>query len=141
MPVMLHYDSVDAYINAQAADLQPQLTQLRQIITKAAPDAEESISYGMPAYKYLGKPLVYFAANKKHIGFYALPTANEFFKKELAGYDVSKGTIRFPLGQPLPVRLVSTIVKFRIEENKKVVSKKRAGKKVSPLAKGLKKAE
>ena len=95
----------------------------------------------MPAYMYLGKPLVYYAANKKHISFYTLHTANEFFKKELAGYDVSKGTIRFLLGRPLPVRLVSTIVKFRIEENKEMMANKRAGKKASPSAKGLKKAK
>ena len=141
MPVMIRYETVDAYISAQPTDMQPQLTELRQAIIKAASAAEESISYGMPAYRYIGKPLVYFAANKKHIGFYALPSAIALFKKELASYDVSKGTIRFPLGQPLPLKLISTIVKFRVEENKEMMANKRAGKKASPYVKGLKKAK
>jgi uncharacterized protein YdhG (YjbR/CyaY superfamily) len=139
MPMMIHYESVDAYISAQAADLQPKLSQLRQTIKKAAPTVEESISYGMPAYKFEGKPLVYFGAAKKHIGFYALPSANQLFKKELADYDVSKGTMRFPLDQPLPLKLISTIVKFRVEENKEAVAKQQAVKKAKAQTGKLKK--
>ena len=118
MPVMLHYVSVEAYISSQSADVQSKLQQLRAIIKKAAPDAIESISYGMPAYKYLGKPLVYFSACKNHIGFYALPKAVETFKEQLANYDYSKGTVRFPLDKPLPVKLIKNIVRMRVTENK-----------------------
>ena len=136
MPVMLPYDSVDTYISSQSAGVQAKLQQLRQAIRKNAPDAVESISYGMPAYKYLGKPLVYFAACKSHIGFYALPKAVDAFKEKLAAYDYSKGTIRFPHHKPLPVTLIKEIVRLRVTENKATSRAKKA----KPATAKLKKA-
>ncbi len=94
------------------------LQQVRDTIQKAAPEAEEIISYGMPAYKYHGM-LVYFAAFKNHIGFYALPTGNIAFQKELSIYKIGKGSVQFPLNQPMPLDLISKIVVFRIQENLK----------------------
>lgn len=89
---------------------------MRRQIKAAAPKAEESISYGMPAYKLNGV-LVYFAGYKNHIGFYATPTGHEAFKKELSAYKEGKGSVQFPLDEPLPLDLVSRIVKFRVKEN------------------------
>ncbi len=111
------------------AELTPQTRklakQLRAIIRKVAPKAEELISYGMPAYKLNG-PLVYFAAYAKHIGFYPMPSAIEAFKKELSGYETAKGSIRFPLDQPLPIDLIEQIVEFRVLRNlEKPVKKKK----------------
>jgi uncharacterized protein YdhG (YjbR/CyaY superfamily) len=140
MPAMIHYDNVDAYISAQPEDLQLSLQQLRETIKKSAPAAVESISYCMPAYKYLGKPLVYFAAQKKHIGFYALPQAVDIFKNQLAEYETSKGTIRFPLDKPLPLKLIRDIVKMRVAENKVAAERKQTTKKTKPSAAKLKKA-
>ncbi len=94
------------------------LQQVRETIQKAAPEAEEIISYGMPAYKFHGM-LVYFAAFKNHIGFYALPTGNIAFQKELSTYKTGKGSVQFPLNQPMPLDLISKIVMFRIQENLK----------------------
>lgn len=89
---------------------------MRQIIKKQAPEAEEKISYGMPAY-HLNGPLVYFAGYAKHIGFYATPSGHEKFKKALSVYKQGKGSVQFPLEEVLPVKLVEDIVKFRIKEN------------------------
>lgn len=94
------------------------LEQIREIIIKAAPKAEELISYKMPAYKYHGV-LVYFAGYKNHIGFYAAPTGHEAFKRELSIYKTGKGSVQFPLDQPMPLNLISKIVKFRVKENLK----------------------
>jgi uncharacterized protein YdhG (YjbR/CyaY superfamily) len=91
---------------------------MRQTIKEAAPDAEEVISYKMPAFKYHGM-LVYFAAYKKHIGFYALPTGHSEFKEELSVYKQGKGSVQFPLSQPLPLDLITKMVKFRVLENLK----------------------
>lgn len=81
------------------------------------PDAEESISYGMPAYKLNGKALVYFAAFKNHIGFYATPSGHSEFTMELSKYKQGKGSVQFPLDKPLPSGLITKIVKFRVKEN------------------------
>lgn len=113
----------DAYIAAQPEDQRGLLEQLRQTIRKAAPGAEEVISYQMPAFRYHGM-LVYFAAWKNHIGFYPAG-AIKVFDKELSAYGVSKGTIRFPIDKPLPLGLISKIVKFRVKENE---AKKKARK-------------
>lgn len=109
--------SVDDYIAGFPAGVQVVLDQVRHTIRQAAPDAEETISYGMPAYKWHGT-LVYFAAFSRHIGFYALPTGNEAFRKEIATYKTGKGSIQFPLDQPVPLGLITRIVKFRMEENR-----------------------
>lgn len=109
--------TVDAYIEAADRNLQPLLKQLRKIIVTLAPEAEESLSYGMPAYKYHGRPLVYFAAYENHIGFYATPSGHEAFKKYLSVYKTGKGSVQFPINEKLPVKLIEKIVRFRVKEN------------------------
>jgi uncharacterized protein YdhG (YjbR/CyaY superfamily) len=111
------YKTVDQYISDFPRHTQTQLQELRSIIKKAAPQAEEVISYNMPAFRSDGV-LVYYAGNKAHIGFYPLPSAIIAFKKELESYVTSKGAIQFPLDKKLPVTLVKNIVKFRLLENK-----------------------
>lgn len=111
------FSNVDEYINSFPKELTPLLRQIRQVIKQAAPQADEAISYGMPAYKLKGKPLVYFAAFKNHIGFYATPTGHSEFAKELAHYKQGKGSVQFPLAEPMPLDLISSIVAFRVKEN------------------------
>lgn len=108
--------NVYEYIAGFPKAIQELLQQFRATIKKAAPQAGEIISYGMPAFKMNGM-LVYFAAHSKHIGFYPVSSAIAAFKKELEIYQWSKGTIRFPLDKPLPTRLITKIVKFRVAEN------------------------
>jgi uncharacterized protein YdhG (YjbR/CyaY superfamily) len=119
MPRMSSAKTISSYIVASKKEAQPILKKVYQTIKKAAPKAEESISYGMPTFKMNGKPLVYFAAWEKHIGFYALPATNIAFKKELVGYTVSKGSIQFPYDKPMPLALITKMVKFRIKESSK----------------------
>ena len=109
-------NSVEDYISGFEQDVQHKLKEMRQTIKKEAPAVEEMISYGMPAYKYQGV-LVYFAAYKNHIGFYATPTGHAAFKKELSVYKGGKGTVQFPLDKPMPLKLITKIVKFRVKEN------------------------
>lgn len=116
--------TADEYIAAFPEEVQQLLHQMRKSIKKSAPKAEESVSYGMPAYKYLGRPLVYFAGFKKHIGFYATPNGHAQFKKELAIYKQGKGSVQFPIEKPLPLALVSRIVQFRVQENETKASAK-----------------
>lgn len=108
--------NVDDYIANSPPDIQVILEKVRNTIKRAAPEAEEKISYGMPSYKQK-KVLVHFAAQKKHIGFYPTPSAIEQFRNELAGYDTSKGTIRFPWGKAMPYDLIRKIVKFRVADD------------------------
>lgn len=91
---------------------------MRQWILEEAPDAQESISYGMPAYKTFGKPLVYFAGYAEHIGLYATPSGHQAFKIELAAYKQGKGSVQFPHGKPLPEKLIRSMVRFRVNENR-----------------------
>jgi uncharacterized protein YdhG (YjbR/CyaY superfamily) len=112
------FKDIDDYISIQTPEVQILLEQMRQTIKKAAPEAEEVISYSMPAFKYHGM-LVYFAAYKNHIGFYATPTGHSEFKEELSTYKQGKGSVQFPLSQPLPLDLISRIVQFRGKENLK----------------------
>lgn len=98
-------------------EVQKQLQCIRTIIKKAAPDAVEQIVYGMPSYKTNGKPLVYFAGYKNHIGFYATPSGHEAFQKELSKYKQGKGSVQFPLNQTIPFDLIEQIVRFRVQEN------------------------
>ena len=114
--------SVDDYINGFPADKQTLLRQLRATIRAVAPEAEETISYGMPAYKWKGA-LVYFAATNTHIGFYPTSTGVAAFSDELAGYDCSKGTVRFSFNQPLPLDLIERMVRYKIDENRATVLK------------------
>jgi len=117
--------SIDAYIAAFPAEIQKILQELRATIQAAAPEAEEKISYQMPTF-YLKGNLVHFAAFKNHIGFYPTPGGIEQFKKELAAYEGAKGSVQFPLGKPLPLKLISKIVKFRAAENLKRSRQNRA---------------
>ncbi len=109
--------TVEDYIDTFPKEVQKLLKQMRALIKKAAPKAEESISYGMPAYKLNAKPLVYFAGYTGHIGFYATPTGHKEFKKELSVYKQGKGSVQFPINEPLPITLITKIVKFRVLEN------------------------
>lgn len=130
MPRMQDFKTVDDYIASQPQSIQPKLQQLRQLIRKAAPKAGESISYGMPAYTLHG-PLLYFGGFKNHIGLYAMPATIEMFKKELSAYELSKGTIRLPQDKPLPTKLITEMVKFRVKQNEE----KTAAKAKTPKAK------
>ena len=108
--------SIDEYIAGFPEGIRAILQKLRKVIKEAAPEARETISYGMPAFKQNGI-LVYFAAQKNHIGFYPTASGVSAFKKELSEYDTSKGTVRFPLDKPIPYKLIEKIVKFRVKEN------------------------
>ena len=111
------FKTIDDYFAAFPASTKTILKELRKTIKNAAPAAEEVISYNMPASKQNGI-LVYYAAYKAHIGFYPTPSAIEAFKKELSKFESSKGAVRFPLDQPLPLNLISRIVKFRVKLNR-----------------------
>ena len=108
--------TVDEYIATFPKNVQSILEELRQAIRESAPEAEEVISYQMPAFKLNGI-LVWFAAFKNHIGFYPKTSAIEAFKDDLSNCEVSKGTVRFPLDKPIPFDLVKKIVKYRVKEN------------------------
>ncbi|MFY7740016.1 MAG: iron chaperone [Flavobacterium sp.] len=108
--------STDEYISSFPKATQILLQEVRETIKNAAPNANESISYGMPAYKLNGKALVYFAGYKNHIGFYATPTGHAEFTEELAKYKQGKGSVQFPINEPMPLDLITKIVKFRISE-------------------------
>jgi uncharacterized protein YdhG (YjbR/CyaY superfamily) len=110
-------ETIDEYIATFPENAQVKLKQLRQTINEAAPDAQETISYQMPAFKQDGL-LVWFAAFKGHIGFYPKASAIEAFKDKLTGFKTSKGTIQFDMDEPLPLNLVKDIVRFRLKENK-----------------------
>lgn len=117
--------SIEEYIADFPKDVQVILEQMRAIIKKAAPEAKETINYAIPTFTLNGN-LVHFAAFKNHIGFYATPTGNEAFKKELSAYKVGRGSIQFPIDEPLPVTLITKMVKYRVKENmQKVIKKKR----------------
>jgi len=111
--------NVEEYIANFPPETQTILEQVRAIIKKTAPAAEENISYAMPAYKLNEKPLVYFAGYKNHLGFYATPTGHEAFKEDLSVYKQGKGSVQFPLNKPMPLDLIERITKFRVEENLK----------------------
>lgn len=116
------FHSVDEYIRTCPHAVQEKLLALRETIRSAAPNAEETISYGIPTFDLHGH-LVHFAAFKNHIGFYPAPSGILAFKKELSTFAFSKGGVRFPLDKPLPLALVKRIVKFRVAEKKRQKSK------------------
>jgi uncharacterized protein YdhG (YjbR/CyaY superfamily) len=120
--------TIDEYILLFPADIQKKLQQLRRAIHAAAPDAVEKISYQMPTFYQAGN-LVYFAAFKDHFGFFPTSSARANFEKELSIYPGGKGTIQFPLDQPLPLDLITRIVKFRVAENLAKAASKPAKKK------------
>ncbi len=116
MNATLNVDDYIALFNSEVATI---LNNIRKLILKTAPEAIESINYGMPAYKTDGKPLIYFAAYKNHIGLYATPSGHAAFAKELAKYKQGKGSVQFPLNAPIPYDLIREIVNFRLVENRK----------------------
>lgn len=109
-------NEIDAYINGYPDEVQERLIAIRQIIKELAPEATERICMKMPTYDLNNKWLVHFAAFPKHIGFYPQPEGVLAFKDKLTDYKTSKGTIQFPLNQPLPLDLIREIVQFRVEE-------------------------
>ena len=108
--------TIDEYIAAFPAEVQEILQKIRQTIRQAAPEAKETIKYRMPTFTLNGN-LVFFAAFKKHIGFYPIPTGIEAFQEELSAYEMGKGSVQFPIDQPIPYDLISRIVQFRVQEN------------------------
>ncbi|HZC76269.1 MAG TPA: DUF1801 domain-containing protein [Ktedonobacterales bacterium] len=122
------FRSIDEYIASFPEDRQQLLETLRATIRAAAPDAEERISYQMPTFALEGN-LVYFAALKNHIGFYPTPSGIEAFPQETSRYVSTKAALQFPIGQPLPIELISKIVKFRVAENLKRAAAKARKKK------------
>lgn len=120
---MKAFEDIDNYIQSCPEGQRDILYQIREVISNAAPDAVESISYGMPTFKLNGN-LVHFAAAKNHLGFYPGPSAIIAFKEELVGFKTSKGAIQIPMTQPLPASLISSIVQFRIDEQLKKVKPK-----------------
>ncbi len=115
-PTRSEPQTIDEYIAGFPPDVQAILQQVRATIKEAAPGAEETIKYRMPTFLLNGN-LVYFAGFKNHIGFYPIPTGIEKFQKELSKYKTAKGSVQFPLDQPMPLGLIRKIVKFRVKEN------------------------
>jgi uncharacterized protein YdhG (YjbR/CyaY superfamily) len=108
--------TIDEYIAGFPPDVQVILEKIRITIKKAAPDASETIKYRMPTFTQKGN-LVYFAAFKKHIGFYRVPTGIEAFEKKLSAYETGRGSVKFPFDKPIPYNLIRRIVKFRVKDN------------------------
>ncbi len=117
-----NYASIDEYIAAFPDDVRKKLGRLRLLIRQMAPEAQEKISYQMPAF-FLDGNLVYFAAFSKHIGFYPGAGGVAKFKRELAKYKSAKGSVQFPLDEELPIELIKRIVKYRVEENARKTEK------------------
>ena len=120
----IKYSSIDQYITEAPAEVKQILINIRNLISEKAPEAVSCIAYNMPAFKYNKKPLVYFAAFKNHIGFYALPSGNVAFQKELTKYKTGKGSIQFPLDQEIPYDLIGQLVEFRVAEMNDALSQK-----------------
>lgn len=116
-------ENIDDYIAGFPEDIQQILEKIRATIKNAAPEAEETIKYRMPTFTLKGN-LVHFAAFKNHIGFYPAPTGIESFRKELSAYKGAKGSVQFPLDKPLPLSLITKIVRYRVEENLKKAKQK-----------------
>ena len=112
-------NEIEIYIKQFPDNVQEILQNIRKLINDNAPEADELFSYGMPAYKLNKKPLVYFAAFKKHIGLYATPSGHYEFQDELSKYKQGKGSVQFPIDKTIPYKLIQRIVKFRVTENYK----------------------
>lgn len=116
MSTQTKFKTIDEYHAAFPAEVQTILAEIRTTIKQAAPDAKEVISYNMPAFRQHGI-LVYYAAYEKHIGFYSLPSGNQAFQKQLAKYKQGKGSIQFPIDEPMPLKLITDMVKYRLKED------------------------
>jgi uncharacterized protein YdhG (YjbR/CyaY superfamily) len=117
--------NIDEYISGFPAEVQETLNKVRATISKAAPDAQETISYAIPTFTLNDINLVHFAGFKNHIGFYPAPTGSAAFKAELSVYKTGKGSVQFPIDQPVPLDLITKIVKFRVQETLEKVAKKK----------------
>ncbi len=115
--------NIDEYIARYPADIQKLLQEVRKTIQAAAPQAEEAMAYGIPTFKLNGN-LVHFGGFKQHIGFYPAPQGLEAFRKELSKYKGSKGAVQFPLDQPMPLALITRIVKYRVKQNQEKAKEK-----------------
>jgi uncharacterized protein YdhG (YjbR/CyaY superfamily) len=118
--------NIDEYIADFPHEVQEILQQIRSLVRKAAPEAKEAIKYQIPTYVLNGN-LVHFAAYKKHIGFYPTPSGIEQFKKELSAYKSAKGSVQFPIAEPIPFNLIEKIVRYRVVENRSKTSAKNQG--------------
>ena len=119
------FNSIDEYMGTFPKEIQKMLKEIRKTIKAVAPKAEETISYQMPAFKLDGQYIAHFAAWKKHIGMYPIPAGDKAFQKEITPYKGDKSSLQFPLDKPLPLKLISRVVKFRIAENLKRTDKKK----------------
>jgi uncharacterized protein YdhG (YjbR/CyaY superfamily) len=126
------HKNFDQYFAGFSPDVQLILEKVRATISKAAPGAEETIKYGIPTFVLNGN-LVHFGAFKKHIGFYATPGGNKQFRAELSAYKGAKGSVQFPLDEPMPLGLISRMVKFRVKENLERAAAKKQRKRSSSL--------
>lgn len=125
MSTQTKFKTIDEYHAAFPAEVQTILAEIRKTIKQTAPDAKEVISYNMPAFRQHGI-LVYYAAYKSHIGFYSLPSGNQAFQKQLAKYKQGKGSIQFPIDKPMPLKLITDMVKYRLtEDQEKYEAKKK----------------
>ena len=122
---------IDDYIRSFPKESQALLQEIRDTIKKAAPGAEERISYGIPAFNLNNRYLIYFAGFKNHVSMYPAPRESEAFKNKLAEYKGGKGTVQFPLDKPLPIGLITQIVKFKVKENKEKLKEKNESKNLS----------
>ena len=120
---MKEYTNINSFIAGFPKEIQAILERIRSTIQQAAPEAKEAIKYGMPTFVLNGN-LVHFAAYKSHIGFYPAPSGIDTFIEELAPYRTGKGTLQFPIDKPIPLDLITKVVKFRVEENLKKRKKK-----------------
>lgn len=117
-------ESIDEYVAEFPPETQQVLEQIRSLIREIAPDATETISYAIPTFDLNGKHLVHFAGYERHVGLYPAPSGMVAFEEELAPYKKGKGSVQFPLGEPLPMDLLRRIVEFRVAENTRKVSGK-----------------
>ncbi len=111
------YSTIDEYIATFPKNIQVILEAVREAIRESAPESEEKISYGIPTFDLNGRHLVHFAVYKNHVGFYPTSSGIRAFKKELASFKTSKGTVQFPITEPIPFDLIKEIVKYRVKEN------------------------
>ena len=125
----VHFNSIDEYIATFPEETQKMLEELRATIKTAAPDAREKISYQNTAFELNGRNLVHFAGWKKHIAMYPIPSGTEAFNKEVSKYIDGRGTLKFPIDKPLPLKLITKIVKFRVADNIKNAEIKSSKKK------------
>ncbi|HRK91543.1 MAG TPA: DUF1801 domain-containing protein [Anaerolineales bacterium] len=115
-----NFQSIDEYIAACPPDSQAYLQEIRKLIRKLAPDAKERISYQIAAFERNGKNIIHFAGWKKHVSLYPVPAGSETFERQIAKYVDGKGTVKFPLDEPLPLKLIERVVKLHLEANKKL---------------------